>query len=55
MIGPLRDNHWHAGGGVAYFLPQFDRVFRHLHCIRGGHRHAMLAARLPVSIAAPFA
>ncbi len=48
----LRDNYWHAGGGVAYSFPRFDLFATYIAFVGGTDTHAGRA--LTISIVVPF-
>ena len=48
----LRDNYWHAGGGLAYSFPQFDVLATYVAFVSGSDTHAGRA--LTISFAIPF-
>jgi hypothetical protein len=47
----LRDNYWHAGGGLAYSFPQFDVFATYIAFVGGADTHA---GALTVSFVVPF-
>jgi hypothetical protein len=48
----LRDNYWHAGGGLAYSFPQFDVLATYVAFVSGTDTHAGRA--LTISFVMPF-
>lgn len=48
----LRDNYWHAGGGLAYSFPQFDVFATYIAFVGGADTHAGRA--LTISFVVPF-
>ena len=48
----LRDNYWHAGGGIAYSFPQFDVLATYVAFVSGTDTHAGRA--LTISFVMPF-
>ena len=48
----LRDNYWHAGGGLAYSFPQFDVLATYVAFVSGTDTHAGRA--LTISFVIPF-
>jgi hypothetical protein len=48
----LRDNYWHAGGGLAYSFPQFDVLATYIAFVGGTDTHAGRA--LTISFVVPF-
>jgi hypothetical protein len=48
----LRDNYWHAGGGLAYSFPQFDVFATYIAFVGGTDTHA--GSALTISIVVPF-
>jgi hypothetical protein len=48
----LRDNYWHAGGGLAYSFPQFDVFATYLAFVGGTDTHA--GSALTISFLVPF-
>ena len=48
----LRDNYWHAGGGLAYSFPQFDVFASYVAFVSGTDTHAGRA--LTISFVVPF-
>ena len=48
----LRDNYWHAGGGVGYSFPRVDIVARYIAFVAGTDTHAGRA--LTISLVVPF-
>ena len=48
----MRDDYWHAGGGLAYSFPQFDVFATYIALVSGTDTHAGHA--LTISFAVPF-
>jgi hypothetical protein len=48
----LRDNYWHAGGGLAYSFPRFDVLATYIAFVSGTDTHAGRA--LTISFVMPF-
>ena len=48
----LRDNYWHAGGGVGYSFAHFDLFVTYVAFVRGTDTHAGRA--LTISFVVPF-
>jgi hypothetical protein len=48
----LRDNYFHAGGGLAYSFPQFDVIATYIAFVSGTDTHAGRA--LTISFVMPF-
>jgi hypothetical protein len=48
----LRDNYWHAGGGLAYSFPRFDLFATYVAFLSGTDTHAGRA--LTISFVMPF-
>jgi hypothetical protein len=48
----LRDNYWHAGGGLGYSFPQFDVVATYIAFVGGSDTHA--GSALTITLVVPF-
>jgi hypothetical protein len=48
----LRDNYWHAGGGLGYSFPQFDVVATYIAFVGGTDTHA--GSALTITVVVPF-
>jgi hypothetical protein len=48
----LRDNYWHAGGGLAYSFPQVDVFATYIAFVGGTDTHA--ARALTIGFVVPF-
>jgi hypothetical protein len=48
----LRDNYWHAGGGLAYSFPRFDVFATYIAFVGGSDTHA--GGALTISFVVPF-